>query len=96
MTGPGDAEREQGRRYGAVQRPAHDLVKARRIVIRPGDRLVVRDQTSSMALALDGTALGAAAEGESLNVRLRIGGTVRAIAVLPGMANLAAQGETRP
>ena len=96
LTGSGDADQARGCRSGEVQRPTQDVAKTRKIVIRPGDRLAVREQTWSMDLVLDGTALGPAAEGEPLNVRLRIGRTVRAIAVLRGLAKLAPQQEAQP
>jgi len=94
--GSGDAQREQGCRSGATQRQEQGLVKALKTVIRQGDQIVVREQTSFVDLRLVGTALGPAAEGESLRVRLRIGGTVRAIAVLPGVVDLVAQREAQP
>jgi len=93
--GPGDADQRQACRYEAVQRRARDVVKSRKMVIRSGDRLVVQERNSSTVLALEGTALSPAAEGEALNVRLRIGGSVRAIAVLPGLARLAALREAQ-
>ena len=94
--GSGFAREAQSCRSSAMQRQVLDTGQAHKIVIRAGDKIVVRERTSFVDLALDGTALGAAAEGELLHVRLRIGGTVRAIAVLPGLANLAAQREAEP
>jgi hypothetical protein len=68
-----------------------------RPVIRAGDRLVVEENTAVVEARLEAVALGPAAVGSPLEVRLRIGGrVVRAVALAPGRAALAAQTEGRP
>jgi hypothetical protein len=66
-------------------------------VIRAGDRLIVEENTAVVEARLEAVALGAAAPGFSLNVRLRIGGRVlRAVALGPGRAALAPVNRTQP
>jgi len=68
-----------------------------RPVIRGGDRVVVEESTPLVEARLEGVALGPAATGATLNVRLKInGGVVRAVALGPGRAAMAAgQGGAR-
>jgi hypothetical protein len=61
-------------------------------VIRAGDRLVIEEDTPVVEARLAAIALGPAAAGSVLNVRLEIGGkVVRALAVGPGQAVFADQ-----
>jgi hypothetical protein len=65
--------------------------------IRPGDRVVVEEHTTTSEAYLEAVALGAAALGSSFNVRLKIGGkVVRTVALAPGRALLAPPAEARP
>lgn len=60
-------------------------------VIRAGDRLTVEEHSAMADAQLEAVALGPAAEGAPLNLRLSIGGkVVRAIALGPGHAMFAA------
>ncbi len=66
-------------------------------VIRAGDRLVVEEDTPRVEARLEAVALGPAAAGSGLEVRLRIGGrVVRAVALAPGRAAFAPETEVRP
>jgi hypothetical protein len=66
-------------------------------VLHSGDRLIVEERTPRVEARLLATALGAAAAGSALNVRLAIGGrVVRALAVAPGRALLQPAAEARP
>jgi hypothetical protein len=68
-----------------------------RPVIRPGDRLVVEENTAVVESRLEAVALGSAVAGGSLEVRLRVGGrVVRAVALAPGRAEFASMVEGRP
>jgi hypothetical protein len=59
-------------------------------VIRSGDRVVVEEKSAIVEARLEAVAMGSAAEGAELNVRLAIGGKVlRAVAIGPGRAALA-------
>ena len=56
-------------------------------VIRPGDRLIVEQNSALIRARLEAVALGSAVPGSILNVRLQIGGGVfRAVALGPGRA----------
>jgi hypothetical protein len=67
------------------------------VVIRSGDRVVVEEHTPSVEASLEAVALGAAAIGCRLSVRLKIGGkVVRAVALAPGRAALMPSWEPRP
>jgi hypothetical protein len=58
-------------------------------VIRQGDRLVVSEKTAVSEGRFDATALTAAAAGEPLTVRLKLGGAIlHALATAPGRAML--------
>jgi hypothetical protein len=64
-------------------------------ILHSGDRLIVDEHTAVVDAQLEAVAMGPAAAGGSLNVRLAIGGrVVRAVATAPGRAVL--QEETRP
>ena len=66
-------------------------------VIRAGDRLILEEDTPVVTSRLEAVALGAAAAGSALNVRLRVGGpVVRAVAVAPGRARLASPDQVQP
>jgi len=66
-------------------------------VIRGGDRLIVEEKTAVVEARLEAVALGPAAAGAPLQVRLAIGGkVVRAVALAPGRASLAPDLEVRP
>lgn len=79
----------------------HDAVGAAPIPLRPviraGDRLVVEENTPVVAAHLEATALGPAAPGSPLAVRLRIGGrVVQTVALGPGRAAFVTPAEVRP
>jgi len=82
------ADKSRGCESVLVREPLATTNTARKIVIRAGDRLAIQERTSRVDLQLEGTALAPAAAGDILNVRLRFGTTVRAIAVKPGQAAL--------
>lgn len=66
-------------------------------VIRAGDRLVVEQSTPLIEARLEAVALGTAAVGAPLNVRLAIGGNVvPAIALGPGRAAFSTEAGARP
>ena len=66
-------------------------------VIRAGDHVVLEEHTTAAESYLDAIALGSAAVGVTLDVRLKIGGKVmRAVAIAPGRALLAPLREERP
>lgn len=66
-------------------------------VIRSGDRLIVEDSSSRIDARFDAVALGSAAAGGPLRVRLVLGGkVVRAIALGPGRAAFAPAMEVQP
>jgi hypothetical protein len=63
--------------------------------IRPGDRLVVEENSARVEARLSAIALAAAKVGSSFNVRLAIGGkTLRVIALGPGRAAIVPEMET--
>jgi hypothetical protein len=67
------------------------------VVIRSGDRLVVEEHSSVIAMQLEAVALGPATEGKTLDARLKVGGkVVRVVALGAGRARLAAYNEDRP
>ena len=88
----------QPRETGALGQGTPGVAPASfRSVIRAGDRLVVEESTPVVEARLEATALGPAALGSTLDVRLRIGGrVVRAVALAPGRAAFATQTEGRP
>jgi len=66
-------------------------------VIRPGDRLVVEEDTPVVEARLSAVAITAAAPGGPLQARLEIGGkVVQALALGPGRARLAPQSGGKP
>jgi len=66
-------------------------------VVRTGDRLIVEEHSAVVDARLEAVALGPAAAGASLNVRLEIGGKVlRAVALEPGRAALAPETGVQP
>jgi hypothetical protein len=66
-------------------------------VIRPGDQLVIGESSDLVEARLQAVALGRAASGEILEVRLRTTGKVlRAVALAPGLAEFADRHEVRP
>ena len=82
-----------------VAGPVTDLRDARTAappVIRAGDRLLVEQHTPQMDAWLEAVALGPAAAGAMVNVRIQAGGRVVRVAVLgPGQALLPAVPEAR-
>jgi hypothetical protein len=59
------------------------------VAIRSGDALIVEEHTAIADAALEAVALGPAAAGSALEVRLKLGGKVlRAVAISPGRALL--------
>jgi hypothetical protein len=66
-------------------------------VIRVGDKVIVEESSPVIEARLEAVALGPAAVGSALEVRLRIGGkVVRAVALAPGRATLQPEIEVRP
>ncbi|MFP5235585.1 MAG: hypothetical protein ACLGSD_06760 [Acidobacteriota bacterium] len=66
-------------------------------VIRAGDRVVLEEHTAVVDARLDAVALGPAAPGGALRVRLSIGGRViPAVALAPGHAEIGPQQEPQP
>jgi len=62
-------------------------VSALHPVIHAGDRLIVEERTRLVEAHLEGVAMGPAAAGSALNVRLKIGGkVVRVVAIGPARA----------
>jgi hypothetical protein len=87
---------DQSRRTSSVTAIASDT-ESSRPVIRAGDRLIVEQDTAVIEARLEAIALGAAAVGSSLNVRLRIGGKLlRVVAQAPGRAVIPPEQEVRP
>ncbi len=99
---PGPDTPGPGRRWaspaGLRPAPAPALVpEALLPVIRTGDSLIVEENTALVEARLEAIALGPAASGSPLLVRLRIGGNVvRAVALGPGRAAFAVETEARP
>jgi hypothetical protein len=98
--GPGRLElASPGRDQGAfgMQAKTTSVAQNRPIpIIRPGDKLVVEEHSTTTDAYLEGVALGPAGPGSALNVRLAIGGrVVHATAVAPGRAALEAATEVR-
>lgn len=92
--GPGRLLLVAGPQSGLRQVPSSIAPQS---VIRAGDRLVVEESSAVVEARLEGVALGPAIAGAAFEVRLRIGGrVVRAIALGPGRAALAAEAEARP
>lgn len=89
------ANKPRGCESGLGREPLTTLQASRTLVIRAGDRLTIRERTSRVDLQLEGIALAPAAAGDHLNVRLRFGKTVRAVAIRPGQAALM-PAEARP
>ncbi len=101
--GPGRFVLAEDRPAGSEGRPLSSVEKAERLemlpVIRAGDRLVVEEHTAVADARLEAVAMGPAAMGATLSVRLAIGGRmVRAVALGPGRAVFAQQvgPEARP
>jgi hypothetical protein len=68
-----------------------------RPIVHGGDRLIVEENTRVAEARLEAVALGSAAPGALFEARLKIGGkVVRAVALGPGRAALAPEGEARP
>jgi len=91
---PRIADSENALQKVAQQQPVRAGMQ---LVVRAGDRLVVEENTALVDARLEGVALGPAAIGSSLNVRLAVGGNVvRALALAPGRAALAPGIEVQP
>ena len=98
--GPGRLELAlPGRDQGAFARQAlgPGVAQSRPLaIIRPGDKLVVEEHSTTADAYLEGVAMGPAAPGSSFMVRLSIGGrVVRALAVAPARAVFEAATEVR-
>ena len=66
-------------------------------VIRAGDRVVVEENSARAEVRLEAVAMGPAANGSNLDVRLKIGGkVVRAVALGPGRAAFAPEAGATP
>ena len=95
VSGPGQGERAVSARIP----DSTSLVNfaSFRPVIRGGDRVVVEESTPLVEARLEGVALGPAAAGAPIHVRLKLnGGVVKAVALGPGRAALAdVQGGTQ-
>jgi hypothetical protein len=77
--------------------PVQPLSAAVRPVIHSGDALIVEEHTGVVDARLEAVALEPAVMGAHFKARLRIGGkVVRAVAVSPGHASFAAEGEIAP
>lgn len=85
-------------RASAEESGEASLQMASRLIIHPRDSLIVDEHTAIVDARLEATALNAAARGERLKVRLKIGDRiVPAIAVEPGRAEIvSASREARP
>jgi len=76
---------------------AENLDQTLRPIIRAGDQILVEEHTPVVEARLEAVALGPATKGAFLAARLQIGGhVVRVLAVAPGRAELAAEGEEQP
>lgn len=88
--GPGRlvlASQQQGMQRGSLTWPS--LAAEKKPVVHAGDTLVVEEHTALVDARLEAVALAAAFEGDSLRVRLKIGGkVVRAWAIGQGKALL--------
>jgi len=81
----------------AVPPSADSDLPSSRPVIRAGDRVVVEEHTRRVDARLEAVALGSAAAGSALNVRLTAGAkVVRAVALEPGRAALRPETGGRP
>lgn len=77
--------------------PAEPLSRGERPVIHTGDALMVEEHTAVVDARLEAVALEPAAKGAHFKARLKIGGkVVRVVAVSPGRASFAPEGEVRP
>jgi hypothetical protein len=99
--GPGRLVLAAGDRNRPAGRLSQDAGQGREVrvlpVIRTGDRLMVEEHTPVVDAVLEAQALNPAAEGESFDVRLTIGGKViRAVALGPGRAKFEAQSGGQP
>ncbi len=89
---------EARRRFGTIPAPEGPTADpAPRPIIHAGDRLIVEENTPIVGAHLEAIALGPAAAGSLIKVRLRIGGrSVRATALGPGRAALQPESGVRP
>lgn len=91
-----EAQPDRQAEVSSFTAPAFDP-QTHRPVIHAGDRLIVEQDTAVIEARMEAVALGAAAIGSSLNVRLRIGGKLlRVVALAPGRAALPPEPEVRP
>jgi len=82
---------------GSSVRPAELTPAVTLPVIHTGDRLIVEENTALIQARLEASALGPAAVGSPLKVRLLLGGAVvRAVALGPGRASFAMAAGRRP
>ena len=77
--------------------PVQPLTAAVRPVIHSGDAVIVEELTGVVDARLEAVALEPAAKGAQFKARLKIGGKlVRVVAVSPGHASFAPEGEVAP
>lgn len=86
----------QSSEAGGAEAPSQPETK-RLPVIRNGDRVVIEEDTAVIDARFEAVALGPAMDGAVFNARLTVGGkVVRAVALGPGRASFAPDGERRP
>ena len=77
--------------------PRQPLSQGERPVIHTGDRLTVEEHTARVDVRLEAVALQSAVKGAHFKARLKLGGkVVRVVAVSPGRADFAPDGEVEP
>ena len=77
--------------------PAQALSRGERPMIHTGDALMVEEHTAVVDARLEAVALEPAVMGARFKARLKIGGkVVRVVAVSPGRASFAPEGEVAP
>jgi hypothetical protein len=77
--------------------PAQPLSAGERLLIHPGDALMVEEHTEVADVRLEAVALEPAVKGAPFKARLKIGGqVVRVAAVSPGRADFAPENEVAP
>jgi hypothetical protein len=92
-----EPENQEAKNQPRSRQGAESSYASRVPVIHAGERLMVEEHTPVVEAHLEAVALGPAAIGGELNVRLRMGGKVlRAVALGPGRAELQAEREARP
>jgi hypothetical protein len=78
-------------------RSGESLSRGERPVIHSGDALIVEEHTATVDARLEAVAIEPAVRGAHFKARLTLGGkVVRAVAVSPGRADFAPEGEVEP